>query len=297
MDKLILTNAECLALADNLAETFLKQAIPRKHYKVWGVPRGGISVAYLILAQGKFILARCPEEADLIVDDVIDSGATANRHLKYNGLFYALIDKRQQHYAGRWVVFPWEQGETADTSADDIVTRLLQYVGEDPKRQGLVETPQRVLKAWQEWTAGYKQDPATIFKSFEDGAQNYDEMIVVNDLPFYSHCEHHLAPFFGTATIAYIPNKKIVGLSKFGRVLDIYAKRLQVQERLNVQVADAIQNYLKPLGVGVLLKARHLCMESRGLSKQGHITITSVLRGALFEDNRARNEFMNLAKL
>jgi len=177
----------------------------------------------------------------------------------------------------------------------DIIRDLLQFIGEDTERGGLRETPPRVIKAWEEWTSGYEKEPKDVLKCFEDGGEKYNEMVLVKDLPFYSHCEHHLAPFFGTATIAYLPRKRIVGLSKLGRVLDIYAKRLQVQERLTAQVADALQDGLKPYGVGVLIKARHLCMESRGLAKQGHVTITSALRGS-FLKGTVRQEFLMLGR-
>lgn len=177
-----------------------------------------------------------------------------------------------------------------------MVSGLLSFIGEDPERQGLKETPVRVLKAWREWTAGYDQNPADVFKLFTDGAQGYNEMIWEKDLPFYSTCEHHLAPFFGTATIAYIPNESVVGLSKLGRVLDVFARRLQVQERLTVQIADCMVEHLKPLGVGVMIKARHLCMESRGYNKQGHSTITSALRGKFLESPEVRQEFLAIAR-
>lgn len=170
-------------------------------------------------------------------------------------------------------------------------------IGENPKRGGLIDTPKRVIKAWDEWTSGYKINPLSVFKTFEDGAEDYDNMIVVKDLPFYSHCEHHLAPFFGTATIAYLPRrKKIIGLSKLGRLLEIFSRRLQVQERLTVQIANTLaKSPLKPKGVGVVVKARHLCMESRGYCKQGHVTITSALRGEFLKDPAVRAEFMSLA--
>lgn len=177
------------------------------------------------------------------------------------------------------------------------IQRLLEdIIGEDPNRGGLVETPARVVKAWQAWTSGYGKDPRDVLKVFEDGAENYDEMVVVRDIPFYSHCEHHLAPFFGTACIAYIPDGYVVGLSKLSRVLDIYARRLQVQERLTNQVADAINDHLAPKGVGVVIKARHLCMESRGICQQGHHTVTSALRGAVKDQPETRAEFLSLVK-
>lgn len=176
------------------------------------------------------------------------------------------------------------------------VSHLLEYIGEDPQRGGLRETPARVAKAWKHWCSGYEVKPEDVLKCFEDGADGVDEMVTVRNVPFYSHCEHHLAPFFGTATIAYIPKGRIVGLSKLPRLLDIFARRLQVQERLTNQVADAMAKHLEPLGVGVCIRARHLCMESRGIQQQGHETVTTALRGALREDAKARAEFLSLAR-
>lgn len=162
-------------------------------------------------------------------------------------------------------------------------------------REGLRDTPNRVAKAWAHWVSGYDVDIAGLLKVFEDGAENYDQMVIVKEIPIYSKCEHHLADIFGTATIAYIPNGKIVGLSKLSRLADAFARRLQVQERLTAQIADALQEHLSPLGVGVVIKARHMCMESRGICQQGHHTITSALHGLLRDDPNARAEFLSLA--
>ena len=174
--------------------------------------------------------------------------------------------------------------------------RLLAHLGEDPTRQGLHETPERVEKAWRHWTSGYTQNPAEILKTFEDGAEQYNELIMVSGIPVYSHCEHHLAPFFGTATIGYIPNGKIVGLSKLTRLVDCFARRLQVQERLTMQVADALMQHLSPSSVGVIIRCRHMCMESRGIQKSGEETTTSALLGQVRMDAALRSEFFALAK-
>lgn len=163
-------------------------------------------------------------------------------------------------------------------------------------REGLQETPKRVAKAFAHWFSGYHQDPAEILKVFEDGGENYDQMVVVKDIPIYSKCEHHMADIFGTATIAYIPDGKIVGLSKLSRVADIFARRLQVQERLTQQIADALNTHLRPKGVGVMIKARHMCMESRGICQQGHHTVTTALLGAMRTEPETRAEFMALAR-
>lgn len=162
-------------------------------------------------------------------------------------------------------------------------------------REGLQDTPSRFAKAWEEWTAGYNVDIPGLLKVFEDGAEGYDEMVIVKNIPIYSKCEHHLADIFGTATIAYIPNGKVVGLSKLSRLADAFARRLQVQERLTVQIVDALMQHLEPKGAACIIRARHMCMESRGLCQQGHHTITSALRGVLKEP-AARAEFMQLAK-
>ena len=173
--------------------------------------------------------------------------------------------------------------------------RLLISLGEDPDRAGLVETPSRVAKAWKHWTSGYEQDPAELLKVFEDGAEGYDELIMIRGIPVYSHCEHHLAPFFGTATIGYVPDGKIVGLSKLTRLVDCFSKRLQGQERLTVQIANAFMSHLEPKAVGVVIHCRHLCMESRGIRTQGEETITSAMLGELLSNLALRTEFLTLA--
>lgn len=174
--------------------------------------------------------------------------------------------------------------------------RLLESLGEDPDRPGLHETPHRVSKAWKHWTSGYAQDPVELLKVFEDGAEQYNELIVVRGIPVYSHCEHHLAPFFGKATIGYVPNGKIVGLSKLTRLVDCFAKRLQVQERMTQQIANALMDALEPKAVGVVVRCRHLCMESRGIRTPGEETITSSMLGELQPNLALRTEFLALAR-
>ena len=180
-------------------------------------------------------------------------------------------------------------------SLDNIV-RILEEMGEDPKREGLIETPERYLKALEFMTGGYKLNAVDIFKTFADGATGYDEMVVVKDIPFYSLCEHHLLPFFGVVHIAYIPDKQIVGLSKFARLVDLFGRRLQVQERLTTQIANTIEAYLSPVGVGVIVKARHMCMEARGVERPGTETVTSCMLGAFRDQIQTRQEFMGLVK-
>lgn len=277
-----------------------------EHDKVslFGVPRGGVNAAQLIVSEYPhlFILSQAAKGADVIVDDIIDSGKTYRKYRKYYSStpFFALVDKSDPEFKSKWIKFPWESNE--QYGAEDNVRRLLQAIGEDPDREGLLDTPKRYVKALREYTSGYKLDPADILKvSFDiadaDPALTYDQIIMSGPLPYSSMCEHHLAPFEGHAWIAYLPavDGKIAGLSKLARVLDAYAKRLQVQERMTVQIANAIETHLEPRGVAVLVRGRHLCQCHRGVKKDGRM-ITSIMRGA-FNDQNTRNEFLELVKL
>ena len=174
----------------------------------------------------------------------------------------------------------------------DNVTEILKTIGEDPAREGLVKTPERVAKAYQFLTQGYGQDPKEILSKaiFEE---DYSEMILVKDIEVFSLCEHHMLPFFGKAHIAYIPNGRIVGLSKIPRVVDVFARRLQVQERLTMQIRDSIQEVLQPQGVAVVIEAAHMCMAMRGVQKQHSNTVTSAVSGS-FLNATTREEFMRL---
>ena len=288
-----LRNSDIMRAAKVLADI----CIQRKWTRLYPVPRGGVPVAYAIagLIPGGEVVDSSVF-AHVIIDDIVDSGTTRERYP--SSPFLALVSKKIDFdapiKASDWVSFPWEDESTQ--GAADVGIRLLQYIGEDPNREGLKETPKRFLKAWTEWTSGYKEDIASLFKDFGDGAENYDEMVIIDPIPFYSHCEHHLAAIFGTVHIAYIPNGRIAGLSKFCRLVDVFAKRLQVQERLTVQICESIVQALAPIGVGVVVKARHFCMESRGAKKAGVETKTIALRGAIKEDAAARAEFLGFVK-
>ncbi len=175
---------------------------------------------------------------------------------------------------------------------ETLYTEVLQAVGENPEREGLTKTPERVAKAWQHLTEGYRQDPVKILEEalFEE---DYDQMVLVKDIEVYSMCEHHLLPFFGKAHVAYIPSGRIVGLSKIPRLVDCFARRLQVQERLTNQIRDCIQETLKPQGVAVVIEAQHMCMQMRGVEKQNSVTTTSAFHGA-FLNTETRTEFITL---
>lgn len=293
--KRFLTHKEVAQKCFDLSQRIKQEVVT--DVKAYAVPRGGIPVTYMMHRYCQRLeMVEKPEDAYIFIDDIIDSGATRDKFQKDypNKKFYALVDKTRAQGVQDWIVFPWEASE--ESSIEDNIRRLLQFVSEDANRGGLLETPHRVAKAWRHWCSGYDKKPEDVIKTFEDGAEAYDEMVVVKDIPIYSHCEHHLAAIFGTATIAYIPNGKIVGLSKLSRLADIFARRLQVQERLTNQIADALDTLLAPKGVGVLIKARHLCMESRGICQQGHHTITSAVRGVMRTDSSARAEFLDLCR-
>lgn len=299
--RLTLTNNDVQSLAYYLVNRsdLLLQLTTESTLKVYPIPRGGIAAAYAVENQceAAFTYVNTPEEADIFIDDLIDSGNTMRKYQAINDApFLALLDKRtDEDFKGKWIVFPWESKDEQNGPADNIV-RLLEFIGEDPRREGLLETPERVLKAWEKWTEGYEQDPEVILKVFKDGAENYDQMVTVVNIPLYSKCEHHMADIFGTVTISYIPNGSIVGLSKLSRLVNVFARRLQVQERLTAQIADALVKHLTPHGVGVVVKARHMCMESRGICQQGHHTVTTALRGAIKDEPETRAEFLALAR-
>jgi GTP cyclohydrolase I len=181
----------------------------------------------------------------------------------------------------------------AEKKIAENIHAILEQLGEDPSRQGLLKTPERVAKAYSYITQGYEQDARKILRSamFDE---DYSEMVLVKDIELYSLCEHHMLPFFGKAHIAYIPNGKIVGLSKLPRIVDVFSRRLQVQERLTIEIRDAIQETLNPQGVAVVIEAQHLCMQMRGVSKQNSVTTTSAFSGAFLEDIKTRKEFIAL---
>jgi GTP cyclohydrolase IA len=188
------------------------------------------------------------------------------------------------------------EAATTLTSAtlEELTRELLVRLGEDPQREGLLRTPERTAKAYQYLTKGYNEDPVEVLNGALFSV-DYDEMVIVKDIEMFSLCEHHMLPFFGKVHIAYIPNGKVLGLSKLPRLVDVYARRLQVQERLTVQIAESIQEAIHPLGVGVVIEARHLCMMMRGVEKQHSATVTSSMIGA-FRAQQTRQEFLSLIR-
>ena len=253
------------------------------HQFIYGVPKNG-SIIAATLAERGFTIVDKPEQADAIVDDLIDSGATRKR---YAGKpFFTLVAKVDNEWISFWFEKPFEDDKT------DIIRRQLEMIGEDPKREGLIDTPRRVEKMWKEIYIGYdksKKPLITIFDNGQDGIV-YDEMII-DEGEYYSQCEHHMVPFFGKYYFAYIPDKKILGLSKVARIVDYYSAKLQIQERLVKEILDEIERVVKPKGIAMVMKGEHLCKTMRGVRKKGVMT-TNDMRGAFKENPMARSEFL-----
>lgn len=183
------------------------------------------------------------------------------------------------------------------TEAEDAVRTLLRWAGDDPAREGLMGTPERVVRAYDEWFAGYSQDPRDYLnRTFEEVA-GYDEVVVLRDIRFESHCEHHLAPIIGRAHIGYLPRNRVVGISKLARLVDVYAKRLQIQEKMTAEIAGCLDSVLKPFGVAVVIEASHQCMTTRGVHKSGTSMVTSRMLGVFRTRAETRNEFLSTIKL
>lgn len=276
--------------------------------RIYGIPRGGCHVASFLAARG-YGIADDINDANVVVDDLVDSGRTADTALSFASsseavYFDALLRKptSPKHRAPNakevadWVVFPWERGlDAVETSAEDAVVRLIERVGEDPNRSGLLRTPARVVKALGEMTEGYNIDPKSLCTVFTE--PDADEMIVLQNISFVSLCEHHLLPFTGTAAVGYVPRDGLViGVSKLARVVHTFARRLQIQERLTRQVAGFLMDYedLNPLGAGAVVKAHHSCMRCRGVREHDARMVTSATYG-IIRDDAGRAEFLRLA--
>jgi len=268
------------------------EIIDNEENVVYGIPKGGmIASAFLRRAE----VTHRPEEANILLDDIVDSGATRERYMAMHSgkRFFALVDKQNGIMANMqdWVVFPWESS-LDEHGPTDAVTRLIEYIGDDPGREGLLETPERVIRAYDEMFSGYDKNPAEILKTFD--SDGYDQIVLLKNIELFSMCEHHMLPFFGKAHVAYIPNGRVIGVSKLARLVDIYARRLQIQERLGEQITCALMEHLNPLGAACIIEAVHMCMRMRGVSKQHSVMVTSSLKGAFFDSTSARSELMSL---
>jgi GTP cyclohydrolase I len=264
---------------------------------VYGIPKGGmIAAGFLKHAR----VTHDPIFANVIFDDIIDSGRTIQKYQKEfpNASIHALIDQRyarQQNMETYWWVFPWEKDHPAgEDTVQQNITRVLQFIGEDPNREGLLDTPNRVVKSWGKIYEGYLKKPEDILTTFS--ADGYDEIVLLKDIEFFSTCEHHMIPFFGKAHIAYIPGAKIVGISKLARLLDIYSRRLQIQERIGDQITSDLMRLLQPKGAACIIEAQHLCMKARGVEKQNSVMVTSSMKGVFLTNPSAKEELMALIR-
>lgn len=272
-------------------DELLKKVDISNYDGIYGVPRGGMPIALIVSQKtGLSIIESIIEsEKPLVVDDIIDSGNTRLRYSDYD--FISLFDAKE---VNDWIEFPWERMNN-EAPAEDAVIRLIEFIGEDSKREGLVETPKRVIKAYEYLFSGYKQNPSDFVKTFGEEAK-CDEMVLLKDIEIYSMCEHHMLPFWGKAHIAYIPNERVIGVSKLARIADMYSRRLQIQERLVDQITTCLMDELKPKGAACVIEAAHFCMRMRGVQKQNSTMITSSLKGVFLDKQEVRQEFMNLIK-
>lgn len=296
---------DCRYLADQILSA-------GKTYKgIHGIPQGGTAVAlelshllHLPVIQENQ-LNNWQANAILVVDDLVDSGATMSRYKGHDTAClhvkkHTPLDKHPTFFVSTmdaWITYWWEASE--ERSIEDNITRILQYIGEDPTRPGIIETPARVVRSWSELFAGYKQNPAEIFKVFDE--QGYNELVWLKDIEFFSTCEHHMLPFYGRAHVAYIANgDRVIGASKMARLVDIFARRLATQERIARQVTETLMKNLQPVGAACIIEGIHLCMRCRGIGKQNSVMGTSCLRGRFLEDSdagrAARAELMMLIK-
>lgn len=284
---------------------------PKARTTIYGIPKNGTIVAELVAAhlrsKGHDVVTTFnADHANFIVDDLLDSGRTAMKYLKrWDCPVYCLYSKKKELKAGfevdrihafkqvgtAWLVFPWEADPLSEQSETDAVTRLIEMIGEDVNRDGLKETPERFVKAFKEMTRGYDME-VKLTQFDKDG---FDQLVSLTDIPFFSLCEHHLLPFYGKAHIAYVPNDKIVGISKLARITDKYACRLQNQERIGEQIVKELTEALNPAGVAVVIEATHLCCAARGVGKPNMTMRSSKLTGVFREhNNAARLEFFHL---
>ena len=255
--------------------------------KIFGVPKNGMIVASFFGCKNVYN----PEDADIIVDDIIDSGKTKKKYRKMfpKKKFIVLFEKDKK---GTWINFPYEKNTESDYQ--DLVVRLLQVIGEDPNREGLLETPKRVINAYKEFFSGYKEDANKILEKTFGDVEGYDDMVIQKNISVQSHCEHHMVPIIGIAHIAYIPNERVVGLSKLGRVVDVFSKRLQTQERLTLQIAKSIMTAIDAKGVAVTIDAAHQCMTTRGIKKEKASTVTNYYLGQFKDDLSVQNRYLRL---
>lgn len=283
-------------------ETKIRETIrQRKLTSVHGIPVGGWFVAREIVKNFSCLDNTSESHKTLVVDDIVDSGETIKPFVGFGFATASLFVKEgarvrpdiwvEEVPRDCWVKFPWESSR----EIEDSVRRIIEFIGENPNREGLVDTPKRVIKSWEEFCSGYRQDPKEILQESAKFTETnaYDQIIVLKDISLYSMCEHHMLPFYGKVDIGYLPEKSVVGVSKLIRMVNVFSRRLQIQERLTQDIANAINDVVKPRGVGVVIEAVHLCMMARGVKQAGAKMVTSAMYGSFLEEQN-KDEFMRL---
>jgi len=293
MDRYNVDWTEIFQECDRIAEQI--RAMGNQIKYIYGVPRGGITPAAIIakmihrtLLDDLVDMGGEATNVVAIIDDIKDTGETRKRFRQFPH-FFPLFESRKTE----WLVFPWERAQN-EAPAEDAVIRILQAIGEDPEREGLKDTPKRVVKSWNRLYGGYFIRPKDILSTVFSESGDYDEIVALKGIEFYSNCEHHMLPFYGSIHIGYLPDGKVVGISKLARLVECFSRRLQIQERLTTQISNALNDVLKPKGVGVVVKAQHLCMVARGVEKQHSWMVTSSMTGVFRDDPQVRNEFLKL---
>lgn len=267
---------------------------PNHYTSIYPVPRGGIPVAIALSEKLNLPLTMTPHKATLIVDDLIDSGKTRQGYSEYD--FACLHVKKHtpkelypNYFVNEkdgWIEYWWEK-MIQEQPAEDAIIRIIELMGDNPNRKGIKETPKRVIESFSELYSGYNEDPKDIFKSFEDEEEQFSGLVYLKDIEFYSTCEHHLLSFSGVAFVAYIPNGPVIGTSKMARLVDIFARRLQMQERIGEKVTKALMENLPGIkGAACLTEAKHLCIACRGVKKQHSVMGYSSLRGVFMEEDK-----------
>ena len=274
---------------------------------VYGIPNGGLAPALLVAERLGLMpceasaLSQLDREKVLVVDDLVDSGKTMDCFHGPEAPCDALFRKPHSPYylaphaecRDGWFEFPWER-ERKELPAEDAIRRILQAIDPQSDREGLRDTPQRVVRSWEELFCGYQTPIEGLFRTFE--SDGYDELVLLRDIELYSTCEHHLLPFYGKAHVAYISKGRVLGVSKLARLVEAYARRLQIQERIGEQVTAELMTRLDAVGAACIIEARHLCMCARGVGKQNSEMVTSSLKGVFRDDPRARAELMGLIR-
>ena len=299
MNIIEITQKDVLTLCGVLADEITK-CCPF-YQGIYPVLRGGAVPASILSQLTGIPIVDYLNEHVLVVDDVVDSGATrlkykkydfASLHVKSTTPKEALPTFSAQQLDG-WLAYWWEGGENG-VEVQEHVTRLLEYIGEDLKREGLQETPARVVKSYKELFRGYSENPKEIVKTFE--SDGYDQIVLLRDIELYSMCEHHMLPFVGRAHVAYIPGGRVIGISKLARLVDCFARRLQIQERIGEQVTEILMTELKAQGAACIIEADHFCIRMRGVGKQHSTMVTSSMKGVFLNTPAARAELMGLIR-